>query len=78
MTPERNNAMHSLASDPQTARQMLKSLRWDVDMVIENCDGERVWLGPCLDAAGKRIGITDCCLESDPCEHHAAIAARRE
>lgn len=56
---------------------MLASLRWDVDQVITNYDGERVWLKPCLDRTGKRIGITECCPEQWPCDHHAAIADRR-
>ena len=54
----------------------LKSLRWDIDMVVTNHEGERVWLGPCLDSNGKRIGITDCCPEDGPCEHHAAIVRK--
>lgn len=49
---------------------LLDALRWDVDQCIVNPFGERVWLKACLDADGKRIGITDCCLASDPCSHH--------
>lgn len=67
----------SLDRDPPTvgeAKLLLKALQCDVDMVIMNHNGERVWLGPCLGAEGKRIGITDCCLEIAPCEHHRKIA----
>lgn len=56
------------------ARDMLESLRWDVDQIITNYDGERVWLGPASDDNGKRIGITDCCPEERPCTRHEAIA----
>ena len=58
----------------EEATLLLKSLRWDVDTVITNCDGERVWLGPCLNAEGKRIGITDCCFESNPGPFHTMHA----
>lgn len=71
----------SLTENPPTveeAKLLLKALRWDVDMVITNYDGERVWLGPCLNSEGKRIGITDCCLERDPCAHHRALASAHE
>lgn len=67
----------SLDRDQPTTREaelLLKALSWNVDMVITNYDGERVWLGPCLNAEGRRIGITDCCPESAPCEHHRKIA----
>lgn len=53
-------------------KDLLQSLRRSEDMVITNCAGERVWLKPCV-LDGKRIGITDCCLEDDPCEHHARL-----
>ena len=36
--------------------------------------GEHVWLGPCFDQGGKRIGITDCCFVDDPCVWHAALS----
>ena len=57
------------AHDPEA---LLDSLRWREDIVITNHDGERVWLGPCF-LNGKRIGITDCCLEGDPCDWHRAL-----
>ncbi len=60
----------------QNAKDLLRSLRWDVDMVITNYDGERVWLGPSFDAKGQRNGITDCCPEAKPCDHHANVARR--
>jgi hypothetical protein len=62
-----------MIDDPET---LLKDLRWDVDMVVTNPFGERVWLKAAIDN-GKRIGITECCPEHDPCPHHAAIAACR-
>jgi len=56
--------------------ELLASLRWGVDSLITNYDGERVWLKASLDANGKRNGITDCCLAEAPCEHHAKVAVR--
>jgi hypothetical protein len=60
----------------EDVKKLLESLRWDIDQCITNHDGERVWLKPCLDANGKRIGITECCPEEYPCNHHKAIASR--
>ena len=54
------------------AQRLLKSLRWKADMAVVNYFGEHVWLCPCFDSSGKRIGITECCRVSDPCEHHRA------
>ena len=51
---------------------LLKELRWHADMVITNYDGDRVWLKDCYDGL-KKAGITDCCLESDPCEWHKDV-----
>jgi hypothetical protein len=58
------------------ASQTLAELRWDVDQLITNHEGERVWLGAAFDAEGKRIGITDCCRAEDPCEHHLEVSRR--
>lgn len=55
------------------AKSILNDLRWKEDMVITNYNNERAWLKPCLDDSGKRIGITDCCLESDPCDRHSTM-----
>ncbi len=55
--------------------ELLESLRWDVDSLVRNPFGERVWLKACLDANGVRIGITDCCAAEEPCDHHAVLAA---
>lgn len=52
------------------ARATLASLRWEEDQLIRNHEGEWVWLGPCYDSDGKRIGITDCCPADNPCERH--------
>jgi len=54
---------------------VLEGLRWGADTVVENYEGERVWLRPCLDGLGRRIGITDCCREDDPCGRHGRIRA---
>lgn len=43
------------------------------DTVIVNYDGTRVWLKEAFDTCGKRIGVIDCCLESTPCQWHAAL-----
>ena len=63
-------------STPDAARAILSDLRWGVDCLITNYEGERVWLKRAYSPDG-RAGITDCCPEESPCEHHAAIAARR-
>jgi hypothetical protein len=52
-------------------RELLASLRWDADMLVTNPFNEQVWLKPCYDESGKRIGITDCCPEEAPCGRHA-------
>lgn len=62
-----------LTFEQRQAKALLKSLRWSEDMVITNHEGERVWLKPCLDREGKRIGVTDCCLEDDPCDWHRTM-----
>lgn len=56
------------------AETLLKHLRWKEDTVVTNHEGERVWLKPCVEG-GVQIGITDCCLESHPCERHAKMVA---
>ena len=56
------------------AAKLLDSLRWREDMVVVNDFDERVWLKPCLNEAGVRVGITDCCFANDPCERHKAMA----
>ena len=33
-------------------------------------DVSALWLSALHDAEGKLVGITDCCLASDPCSHH--------
>jgi hypothetical protein len=43
------------------------------DTVIVNYDGTRVWLKDAFATGGKRIGVIDCCLESAPCQWHAAL-----
>lgn len=50
----------------------MESLRWKEDIVVTNYDGVRVWLKPCI-REGRRIGITDCCLEADPCVRHKSL-----
>lgn len=57
---------------------LYKSLLRDVDMVIENPFGERVWLKASIGPDGKRNGITDCCLAESPCDHHRAVAAQMD
>ena len=52
---------------------LLDALRWHEDMVVTNDFDERVWLKPLI-VDGKRIGITDCCFESDPCPRHREMA----
>jgi len=57
---------------PRTAKQLLKTLRWEADMKVVNDFGEHVWLKPHY-LNGKRIGITDCCFVDSPCERHRAL-----
>ena len=49
---------------------ILSDLRWTPDRVITNYEGDRVWLKAC-NTIPK--GVTDCCLETDPCEYHARL-----
>lgn len=58
----------------EDAQQILNALRWHENMIVMNYEGSLVWLGPCFDDKGKRIGITDCCFASNPCDHHKALA----
>ncbi len=60
--------------DTDAAKSILESLRWKEDMLITNYAGDRVWLGPCLNEHGVRIGITECCFADDPCGKHKAMA----
>ncbi len=53
-----------------------ESLRRKVDTVHTNYDGDRMWLGPSLNAEGKRVGITDCCYVDHECERHRTIIRR--
>jgi hypothetical protein len=62
-----------LTPEQRQAKRLLEGLRWKEDMMITNHEGERVWLKPCLNTEGKRIGITDCCPEEDPCDHHESL-----
>ena len=74
MMEGQNQALRRLTDGqtPKEAALLLDSLRWREDMLITNHFGERVWLGVATDEQGRRIGITDCCFESEPCEHHKA------
>lgn len=51
-------------------RQEVSSLRWKEDTLVTNRFGERVWLKPLTNEAGKQIGITECCPEDAPCSKH--------
>ena len=58
------------------AQLLLKQLRWRADQRIINHFDEDVWLKPCYDSGGKRIGITECCFADNPCpRHRKALAA---
>ena len=60
---------------PQSAPALLASLRWEADTIVTNHAGERIWLCHARDEAGGIVGLTDCCLESDPCRVHALRGA---
>jgi len=51
----------------------LWSLRWREDMIVVTPLGQVMWLGPCYDRTGKRIGITECCFVTDPCAKHRSM-----
>lgn len=73
VTAEEINTMPPSAIDA-----LMRSLQWQADDAIINPDGDHVWLKPSYHPeTGKRIGITDCCLVSNPCEHHARVAESR-
>ena len=60
---------------PDEARRLLWSLRWREDMIVVTPLGQVMWLGPCYNRTGKRIGITECCFVTDPCAKHRSIWA---
>jgi hypothetical protein len=60
------------------AAAVLAENRWGVDRAVTNPFEERVWLGPCVNADGERIGITECCWVEKPCKRHRAIANGEE
>jgi len=55
--------------DPKST---LDALRWKADMKVINYFGGYVWLKPLI-VKRKRIGITDCCFVSNPCQRHKII-----
>lgn len=57
---------------PDEAAKLRDSLRWTEDRKIYNHFGDHVWL-KALSVDGKRVGITECCFVSDPCEHHKRL-----
>ena len=59
------------------AQETLAALRWTEDRIVLNHFGEVVWLKPCYNTQGTRIGITDCCPAASPCPRHEALAAVR-
>ncbi len=61
----------------EEAKSLIEALRYKIDMKIVNDFNEHVWLGPALGPDGKRVGITDCCFVSDPCDHHAGMGVAR-
>jgi len=65
-----NERLQREIGDP---KKILEKLRWRADMKVWNHEGEYVWLKPHMNEAGKRIGITDCCLVSAPCKRHADV-----
>lgn len=66
--------MPSRGSTVENARELLSKLRWKEDSLIVNDFGETVWLKACF-LKGERIGITDCCFASDPCNWHGSFPA---
>ena len=68
---------NEVEKDAETIKETLAALRWKEDMAVVNDFGEHVWLGPCFDKDGKRIGITDCCRVDAPCQRHGRRLAER-
>lgn len=62
----------------EDAQRILDTLRWREDMIVMNYNGSLVWLDPCYDEEGKRIGITDCCFVVQPCDHHRALQQKED
>lgn len=55
----------------------LEAHRWKEDMVVTNPFQERVWLKALFEDS-RRIGVTDCCPESDPCDWHGTLSVSRQ
>jgi len=54
------------------------NLDWQTDTVVINHDGQQVWLKDAFTSKGQRIGVATCCLESEPCEWHRALASMQQ
>lgn len=75
MTRKRDEALLRLADGitPHDATVLLEALRWREDQIIRTYFDEIVYLGPCFNRAGERIGITECCFIEHPCEKHQLL-----
>ena len=51
---------------------LLGNVALRADTVISH-EGKQIWLKDSFTSEGKRIGVSECCLESDPCEWHEAL-----
>lgn len=68
--PDTRKWAETVRQEAEERRKLLAALRWKDGDLVRNHFGERVWLKPCYDAVGQRVGITECCLEATPCERH--------
>lgn len=63
-----------MQKNQEFARVLLGTDDLHVDTVIPDLNGHRVWLKESFTSGGKRLGVIDCCLESNPCAWHGAEA----
>ena len=49
-------------------------LGWQTDTLGITDEGQQVWLKDAFTRNGERIGVGPCCLETDPCAWHHALA----
>jgi hypothetical protein len=60
----------------EESKMLLKSLRWEKDMIVVTAFDEKVWLKDLYDGE-KLLGITECCYSDDPCEYHLELSKRK-
>lgn len=52
---------------------ILELLRWKADMCVQSPEhGKFIFLKP-LYINGEQVGLTECCLKTEPCERHVEV-----